>query len=560
MPHPEEEQLLRYSDGELPGRTMVRVRSHLEACWQCRTNLEELEKTVGACVRYRTTVLQKHLPDPPAPWMDIYVRFAQIDATLDQPTWTDRLGQMLAWPLHNVKKWAPVGVALMIVWVLVYRYRLTPSVQAAELLHRAILAADTHPAKPHKIQIRTKAHRVTRLAGSEQAMASNVSDRETLNSLKTLFHQANYNWDDPLNARSYSSWRNQLATKQDRVTEDRDSYRIQTNTESGDLMEATLQLRSRDLEPMEGRFEFRNREWVEITTVPEEVEPSTSAVAGNGTVPEMHSRPIEATPNGVPPTAPALPATAGDELHVLAALHQVGADLGDPVEVSRSVGEILVSGVGIPTQRQEEIQQAVRSLPHVVVRFAESEPAGPPTQPAAPDNTASPDIRLLQARIAEQMGGRAHFEQLAAQVLDMSEPLMARAYALRRLVDRFPVQVEAQLGSRDLETLRQLQREHTAALRQQTMELEQALKPVLSSAGGPARGAPPAALSADAWQPATEDLFQSARRVEKLLAVMFGASPSDSAEEQLPGQLQSSLAQLRAKVEAYDRLLVRTER
>src|ERR1035438_123128 len=80
MPHPSEEQLLRYSDGELPGRATSQVHSHLKACWQCRTNLEEIEKTVGACVRYRTTVLQRPLPAPPEPWTDIYRSFAEIDA------------------------------------------------------------------------------------------------------------------------------------------------------------------------------------------------------------------------------------------------------------------------------------------------------------------------------------------------------------------------------------------------------------------------------------------------------------------------------------------------
>jgi hypothetical protein len=165
------------------------------------------------------------------------------------------------------------------------------------------------------------------------------------------------------------------------------------------------------------------------------------------------------------------------------------------------------------------------------------------------------------------MGGRTNFDQLAAQVLDMSEPFMSRAYALRRLMDRFPIQVEAQLSSQELETLRRLQREHTAALRQHVGELDQVLKPALQSVSGSVR-ATSGSISYDVWQPATEELFQSARRVEKLLAVMFGAAtadsaPSDSANagvEQVPAQLLSAVAQLRAKVEAYDRLLAKTER
>jgi hypothetical protein len=138
---------------------------------------------------------------------------------------------------------------------------------------------------------------------------------------------------------------------------------------------------------------------------------------------------------------------------------------------------------------------------------------------------------------------------------------MSRAYALRRLMERFPVSVEAQLSPQDLATLRRLQQEHTAALRQQTVELERTLKPALKSVGGSSRASREPALSSNAWQPATEDLFQSARRVEKLLAVVFGAAaPDDSANTELPAQLLSAVTDLRAKVEAYDHLLAKTER
>ncbi len=133
--------------------------------------------------------------------------------------------------------------------------------------------------------------------------------------------------------------------------------------------------------------------------------------------------------------------------------------------------------------------------------------------------------------------------------------MMSRAYALRRLAERFPIQAESQLSAPDRQLLRQLQREHTAALRQQTAELSRLLKPALGSASAPA-----VVFSSTTWQPATEELFQSARRVEKLLAVIFGAAPGESAEEQLPNQLLASLAQLRAKVEGYDRLSSNTGR
>ena len=65
MKHPEGEQLLRYADGELAKSQIPAVRAHLKACWQCRMELEEIQKTIVECVRYRKNALQVHLPSPP---------------------------------------------------------------------------------------------------------------------------------------------------------------------------------------------------------------------------------------------------------------------------------------------------------------------------------------------------------------------------------------------------------------------------------------------------------------------------------------------------------------
>src|SRR6202163_2301999 len=81
--HPEEEQLLRYLDGELPAQVSSEVRLHLEACWECRSALEDLQNVVSQCVHYRKNVLQRHLPAPPAPWVDIHRQFDEIDASLE---------------------------------------------------------------------------------------------------------------------------------------------------------------------------------------------------------------------------------------------------------------------------------------------------------------------------------------------------------------------------------------------------------------------------------------------------------------------------------------------
>src|ERR1700730_13237781 len=193
--HLEDEQLLRYADGEAPPRDAAAIRSHLEACWQCREQLEQMQNTVGDCVRYRKNILQRHLPPPPAPWTDIYRGFADIDASFAQASFRERIARVLRAPAYSAKRWAAVAVTILAVCVLYYRFRQAPPVQAAELLRKAVAAADAHPGKPRRIQIRTKDRILTR--------ASSAIDKDALSSLQVLFRQAHYDWDDPLSAKSY---------------------------------------------------------------------------------------------------------------------------------------------------------------------------------------------------------------------------------------------------------------------------------------------------------------------------------------------------------------------
>jgi anti-sigma factor RsiW len=548
--HPEEEQLLRYLDGELPVQAAGEVRSHLEACWQCRAALEELQDVVSQCVHYRKNVLQRHLPTPPAPWVDIYRHFDEIDASLE-PALFRRITRLLKSPFDTgAKKWALAAVALLVVLGLFYRYRQTPSVQAAELLRQAVATANAHPNQPRRIQIRTRNRRLTRPAVATQPAGFGTADADVL---QAMFQRANYSWTDPLSAQSFQSWRNQLADKRDQVIEENQTYQIETSSSTSELRQATLKLRAADLRPVEERLEFSNQEWVEITEVPDDAVPPAPIGAGADARRAAGSptAPPSETSNAVVTSAPE--ASAADELQVIAALHDVGADLGDPVEVSRSGSEVVVSGTGLAPARQQEIKNALGSKAHVVVRFSDSPPATAPDQPVAPNDAPAGDVRQLQARLAEQLGGRANLEQLSAQVLDSSESLMARAYALRRLAEQFPLAAEQELNASDRQLLARLRGEHSTALRRQVTEIDRELQPILAMVPGDPGSAPNSGNPTEPWQAATEDLFQSARKLDKLVGVMFGAAPSETSVGQLPVQLKTGLAQLHARLDIYER-------
>jgi hypothetical protein len=548
MRHPENGLLLRYLDGELSGRKARQVRTHLEACWQCRAEVEELEAAIGECVRYRRNVLAPSLPPAPEPWRSL--DFERVDAELAAQSLWLRMACFLSPLRSGGLRWALTGAAVLaLCFVLVQQLRETPRVEAAVLLQKAVLAAQSRPAAVKRLRITTRTGQMTRVLGASYKPPA----RET--EIARLFDAAQYDWSDPLSAKSYSAWRDRLPRFQDAIASQPNSYDIKTTTEDSELVSATLKLRNSDLEPLEGRFEFRNRDWVEMTELVDQQTNPASKVAGTtgGTLRQP----------GVPPgplTVPvetAEPSTYSEELQVVSALHRLGADLGDPIEISREGGQVLVSGTGIPPQRQQQIHGLLDRLPHVAVRFDDPEfPASamPVQSEPATRDAAGPEKSTYAARIEERLGGRPQFERFSASVLDWTDTAMTRAYALRRLAQQFSVAAEKEMTPEDRLTLRKMGREHLAAFTQDAQRVASTVKPVVAGMGGGVTQLEFRQEPVD-WQSASEDLLAAARRSETLLAVVLGVAPPDDASGNAPAQLLVALAQLSRGAEECRRLL-----
>jgi hypothetical protein len=546
--HPEDGLLLRYLDGELPGRKARQVRTHLEACWQCRAQLEELEAAIGECVRYRKDVLAPSLPPPPEPWRSL--DFERVDAELAAQSLFIRVARFLSPVQNGGLRWALTGAAVLALCLVAFQQlRETPRVQAATLLQKAVRASQTRPAALRHVRITTRTGQMTRVIGAAYKPAA----RET--EIARLFDAAHYDWNDPLSASSYAAWRGQLPHFQDAVASQPSFYEIKTTTDDGELLSATLKLRNTDLEPLEGRFEFRNRDWVEMTELVDQQTNPANAVAGTtgGTLRQP----------GVPPGPLTVPAETGEpsmyseELQVVSALHRLGADLGDPLEISREGRQVLVSGSGIPPQRQQQIHGLLDRLPHVVVRF--DDPAFPASampvqsEPAARD-AAGPEKSTYAARIEERLGGRPQFERFSTSVLDWTDSAMTRAYALRRLAQQFSAAAENEMTAEDRLTLHNLGREHLAAFSKDAQRVAATVNPILTGIGAGAAQLEIHQVPVD-WQSASEELLASARRAETLLAVVLGVAPAGDASARVPEQLVIALAQLSRGAEECRRLL-----
>ena len=509
--HPGEEQLQRLVDGELASAEAREVGSHVAACERCRLEVESIEQAGADFARFQ----QLYFGPPPRPWFDIREHLAEAP---DRSRPAAALGFRL-W------RWAPAAIALALIWGVVQQLRNAPSVRADELLRKAVAAAEQRPRKPKRLKIRTRS----------RSMAE----------LKPLFDAAHYSWDDPLSAKSYQDWRNRLAGKRDEVTTTVDScYRIRTSTDSGELAEVALKLRISDLEPVEGNLQFRNQEWVHITELV-----GAAPAAAEPPPPARNAEPPSRLP--VPETATPAPPTPGEELRVLAALHQVGADLGEPIDVERTGGQIVVTGWGIGAERQRQIQGALGSLPRVVLHFAESDlPSAQPADQRPAETAANPADSRLQARLQQQLGGGPAFNQFSDRLLSLSETAMARAHALRRLALRFQPEAVAAMQPEERQLLANLRREHAEVLQRCATEMKGTLEPALAALGAPPP-VPSQTTGGVSWQTATEDLFQAAREFDRLLGMLLGGAAGSVPGGELPAQLQLRLTRLAEKAAAY---------
>ena len=540
--HPEQD-MVRYLDGELSVREASKFEQHLAQCPGCRTQVQDLKDTFADCAR-----LTAQLPAAPAEWRDLYRDFSRIDEALANDSLLVRLMRPL---VHSgAPRWSfVVGLAGLVVLLLVNQFRQAPSVQAASYLRQAVAISQSKPRPAHRIRVRTSRQEFTRSAVRQASLI----EAAQVQAVAARFEAAHFDWDDPLSARSFEQWRDSQVQKTDEVNHPSEqTTQIRTVAAQGEVAAASITF-DPEKYPVAERLEFRDSEWVELSETAEtSVESAGTSVANHLEVPTRAAE----TPSRPAAFLPGPSASISDELQVLSDLSAIGADLGDPVEVTLSGGKVRVVGDdGIPARRQSEIRNAVANVPNVEVAFAPTAPALTRPESSAPtSNVTSAPVSPMQSKLEKHFGGRAAFDKFSTHLLDlMDEAAMPHVYPLHQLAGKFSSREEAQLSAKDIAILHDLSRKHTAEFAQKLGEMELLLKPVLTSLGGTPAGVP--AVAHSAWQPAAEDVYAGAMRVDRLVNQMLGTSSSDVAANALPSQLLTALKELRGNLDDCQKLL-----
>ena len=222
------------------------------------------------------------------------------------------------------------------------------------------------------------------------------------------------------------------------------------------------------------------------------------------------------------------------EVKVALALHRAGADLGEPVEVSRDGSQVIVTGTALPPARREELLTELAGIAGVSIRWEDARIGRNPSRP-----NANFDAGRLpwQAQLETVLGGKAALERTSNQLLDLSDSITARSLALKKLDEQF---VGASgLSADERRLLDGIAADHRKELARLVAELSRHSMLVFAKLGVQT-------VDADPGVGPLPGIWQAAQKTDQLLNVLFAGTDSTRTMEQTVEELRIALARLTA--------------
>jgi hypothetical protein len=538
-------------------------------------------------VDFRNQVLLPIVPAPPRHWDGLDPRMQELDKTLEKPSIADRLDGLfrsgVLAPRYVVFAVLILAALGALVWL-----PSQPVISATELLARVQEAQAiqlnkvTAPVIHQRLRVRRKL-----TASNEQATTDydswedhsrgryrqTGSSAEILTELRTVCNANRLDWQAPLSAAGYARWRDSLPAKQDivapakvftaggvnggseplaltTIASSQAANSLRSEDSGADrITKAELVVRTADWHPVEERLWVDDREY-EIAELDYGMLPLSQVDASVFAEPP---EPVAAKTTLVPPP----PDLEGTEMAVRYGLHQLDADLGEPIEISRgSMGKVIVDASGVAPELQAKLQQQLASIPNTGLELdrppsprCEACPA--PSQEMAAVAPSPPLTFALVAnpnekRLEEIFGDPHAQESFTQEVLAESGDALSHGFALRDLALRYTAEEEPKLTPTARAQLEEMVGDHIAALTEQTSRLQGLLRPLLEALS---TSSTPGVNSPDVAVP-------GARADEAANAVGAELKASPSPGSPLPSpQWQNVSLELFAAVQKVDRLV-----
>ena len=620
--HLSDDQLLMALDGELSSRKSARIERHLEACWSCRVRSAHIEAAITDVVEYRNLVFRNSSLSPASRTM-FMVQLEQLahgSAPRSLGTRTESLFRALhrfsqsLLPRH-VWMGGVVMAVLMLLWLTNHREvpKISkPELSASQLLEYAQISEirSLHgvatPVVYQKLRIRVGEQDVMRTSyhdvnGTRQVNRIAVNNDgkgprgDTSDSwspsaydarlievdLRQTFEDARLNWEDPLSATSYRSWRDSLRQKREELEEGNDgSIVLKTRALEGRIAEASIKIRPADFHAVAGKFLLQDSRLLDVEELDWRVIPMQAvdlAVFVDEPTPVIVS-PKTRIPSGPKAELPEselqahIAKIAESELQARIVLHGLGADLGEEIWFDREatnipvVGQrsLILRGILSTSERKSELSTALGKVPNLELQLLTMEEAaarGSPPSRQDDQGMATPwlgDAELKSAPNAEGFGrkesseiqkpvgeddrvGRLFFDeqmqrlfphvedriQFGNRVMNLVQNALAWAWALRRLKDHYKPEEVVLLSQESRRELELLIYDDVLAFRRSADEVRQVISPLLMPEPGLLTephldpGARLIAAQSADWREAVGDIFPEVQTLDSSTVALF---------------------------------------
>jgi hypothetical protein len=527
--HPPETVLLRYLDGELDARRAAAIREHLEACWQCRTETEELQETIRDYVHFHKARITPSIPRPPRCWHGFEGMLSRAEnESAVALGWKNRF--LALYRLMPRAIWVGSAVAACAI-VLVMFLEVTSSrsniASAAEILHRAVQSdALTRPDRSRRVRILFRGQAFVRRVGN---ISPAVNDP-----IEPLFRSNRLDWSYPLSARAFADWHDRLRAKSDQVRFAPGRIAVETKTNEGELRHASFTVGATDYHPIEESLDFGQAGTVDVTELPDE---GTVAGAPSSREPKPTLKRIPVSPSYLPDDV---------EATVRSLLHSVGADIREVLTIRRSGDEIEVIGVVSDSDRKQEIVNQIDALNHVKLQLQTAQEletsAAAQTPGALGQGTGQNYDAPAEPWLQRQFPNARDREEFVRRALQLSRDMSVRAYALSQLAERYPPAAFDGLSPTAKAAIAQIVADLSAGIGNDQDALRVHLGPLAVTSGVE----PPLA----GWQSATAQCLALARRTDDTLTGLFAASP------QQPEEFNSLIEELRQQLSQVCRIRI----
>jgi hypothetical protein len=518
--HLTEDELSQVMDREIAPNEALAAERHLFTCNQCSERLRRLTCASAAYQDFQDEVLEPLLDVSASEW---------------RPSASGRTR-----PAKRLNGWMLLAVAACFcVVAFAVAYLLSYAEPSAQQVLTRAENADYRTTGT--IVFATSQYRLARPA----VLLTGTSDAH-FEHIKALFVEARYSWDDPLNARSFATWRKTLHRRKDEVTSVVEPgglklYQVRTRTPDGILQAALITLKADTYQATRARFEFRGEESLELRQQAE-IPPDNSTGKTNTTIEKQAGAEKVETA-----------ATPEEELRVFAALAAIGADAGDPIDVRLDTqrGSSLVTGVGLSSARRKEVENAVSGIAKVTVEFTvqPSVPKEARGEVAQTDSTGDNADMVFRQKLAVPFGGIPQLEAATNKALDSSNALFARAHWLKLMAREFPRDVETKLDAAGEMELANLRRTETDAMTLALRNLKDELTPLLAANSVEEQQV---VVPNATWQARANMLFEDTRNLDALLSRLLAGSYTEEVGNNLLKQLPADFN----KVESFVRLAV----